>query len=72
MSFGKSDAAVVVAADCALADATATMLGNKCQSANDLQSAVEWAVSLPGVDGALAIMGDRMAAAGDIELARLY
>ena len=34
--------------------------------------AVEWAVSLPGVDGALAIMGDRMAAAGDIELARLY
>ena len=71
LSFGKSDAAVVVAHDCALADAVATMLGNRCRSAEDLAGAVEWAAALPGVDGALAILGDRLAAAGEVELVRL-
>ena len=71
LSFGKADAAVIVAADCALADAAATMLGNKCVTHSDLAPAVEWAAALPGIAGALAVMGDRMAAAGDLELVRL-
>lgn len=71
LSFGKSDAAVVVARDCALADAVATMLGNKCGTPDDLAPAVEWAAALPGVDGALAIIGDRLAAAGNLELVQL-
>ena len=71
LSFGKSDAAVVIGADCALADAVATMLGNKCKNTSSLTEAVEWAASLDGVDGALAIVNDRLAAAGSIQLVRL-
>lgn len=71
LSFGKADAAVVAAEDAALADAVATMLGNKCKTAADLASAVEWAAALEGVSGALAVMGDKLAAAGQIELVPL-
>ena len=71
LSFGRSDAAVVVARDTALADAVATMLGNKCKTSDDLASAVEWAASLPGVDGAVAVLGEHLAAAGNIELVGL-
>lgn len=68
LSFGKADAAVVAAEDAALADAAATMLGNKVKTPEDLAEAVEWAAALPGVLGAVAVIGDKIAAAGDIEL----
>lgn len=71
LSFGKADAAVVVAADAALADAAATMLGNRCKNAGCLEGAVEWAAALPGVTGAVAVMGDTLAAAGKIEFVAL-
>ena len=71
LSFGRSDAAVVVSPDTALADAVATMLGNRCKSAEDLASAVEWAAALPGVTGAVAVLGEQLAAAGEIDLVRL-
>lgn len=67
-SFGKADAATIVSRDVALADAVATATGNRIQSPMDLKSAVEWAVTIPGVDGALAVMGDKIAAVGEIEL----
>ncbi len=69
LSFGKADAAVVVAPDAALSDAVATMLGNKVKTQADLAEAVEWAAALPGVLGAVAVIGDKIAAAGEIELA---
>jgi ApbE superfamily uncharacterized protein (UPF0280 family) len=62
---------MVVSADAALADAVATRLGNNVKSPADLRSAVEDAASLPGVTGALAIMGADLAAAGDLELASI-
>ena len=65
LSFGKADAAVVLASDAALSDAVATMLGNKCTDADALEDAVEWAMTVDGVDGAIAIIGDRIAMAGD-------
>ena len=68
LSFGKADAAVVAADDAALADAAATMLGNKVKTPEDLAEAVEWAAALPGVLGAVAVIGDKIAAAGEIEL----
>ena len=71
LSFGKADAAVVAAKDAALADAVATMLGNKCKNAAMLKEAVEWAASLPGVMGAVAVLGDKLAAAGEIEFVSL-
>lgn len=66
LSFGRADAAVIAAPDAALADAAATMLGNRCKNEKVLAEAVEWAVSLPGVTGAAAIMGEKLAAAGQI------
>lgn len=68
LSFGRADAAVVLARDAALADAVATAAGNRVHDADDLERAVEFATGIDGVLGALAIMGDRMAAAGDIKL----
>ncbi len=71
LSFGNSDAAVVLAPDAALSDAVATMLGNRCKCADDLGPAVEWATALPGIWGAAAILGDAFAAAGNLELTAL-
>lgn len=71
LSYGRADAATAIAADPALADAVATALGNRIHAPEDLQAAVEWAQTVPGVRGALAILGDRLAAAGEVELVEL-
>ncbi len=68
-SFGRVDAAVVVSYDAALADAAATALGNRIQGYTDLRPGVEWAMTIPGVKGALAVLHDKMAVLGEIELA---
>ena len=68
LSYGRADAAVAVARDAALADAAATALGNRVRGPADLEAAVDWAASLPGVEGAVAILGDRLAVRGDLEL----
>lgn len=56
LSLGRADAATIVAKDGALTDASA--LGNRVQSRGDLAAAV-------------AVLGDRLAAWGEIELAEL-
>jgi len=71
LSFGRADAATVVARDPALADAVATALGNRIRGAADLEPAVAWAMAVPGVLGAVAILGDRLAAMGAVELVPL-
>ncbi|MDI6871460.1 MAG: UPF0280 family protein [Bacillota bacterium] len=71
LSFGSADAAVVVAPDAALADAVATAAGNRVHSAADLQAAADWALTVPGVAGALLVKGDHLAVAGEVELVRL-
>jgi ApbE superfamily uncharacterized protein (UPF0280 family) len=68
LSYGSADAACVVARDAALADAAATGLGNRARSFADLHSAIDWAVSLAGVQGALLIRGEALAVKGDVEL----
>jgi ApbE superfamily uncharacterized protein (UPF0280 family) len=71
LSLGVSDAATIISKDTALADAVATAMGNKIRSDRDLKAAVEWAMTVPGVDGALAALDDKMAVLGDLELAPL-
>ncbi len=68
LSFGRADAAVILARDAALADAVATATGNWAHGEDDLERAVEFALSIEGVFGALVILGDRMTAAGDVRL----
>jgi len=71
LSFGNADAAVVVSEDACLADACATRLGNELKSADDISRALELIIGIPGVIGAVAIVGDKCGAVGDIQLKAL-
>ncbi len=71
LSFGCADAAVIVSPSAPLADAVATAAGNLVRSAADMEKAVEFALSVPGVAGAVVILGDRLAAGGKIRLVPL-
>ena len=68
LSMGKADAATAVSRDVPLADAVATAAGNRISGAGDLKNAVEWALSIPGIEGALAVFRDKIAAVGNLEL----
>ena len=68
LSFGCADAIVIVSPSAPLADAVATATGNKVHSQDDLEGAVDFAQSIPGVTGAIAILGDRLAVKGKIKL----
>jgi ApbE superfamily uncharacterized protein (UPF0280 family) len=70
-SAGAAEAAVVVAADAALADAVASGLGNRVQVAGDAEAAVAWALGRPGVGGAVVVIGATLAAGGEVELRRI-
>lgn len=68
LSFGKSDAVIILSASTMLADAVATAAGNYVQSEEDVQRAVDFAASVKGITGAMAIKGERLAAWGQIKL----
>lgn len=68
LSLGRADAALVIAKDCALADAAATYLGNLASGEGQLDAALETVCAIPGVDGALVIVGDRLGVKGAVEL----
>ncbi len=68
ISFGKSDAAIVISHNCALADAAATQLGNLIKSESDLENAVRQITLLQGIEGAVAVYKDKIAACGQIKL----
>lgn len=71
LSFGHADAALVVSADTALADAAATALGNRVSVPADVPAALEWAQTVPGVRHALVIIGETLGAWGEYELVRV-
>ena len=72
LSMGSADAVVVVAPDTALADATATRLGNEVgESRQSIQQALALAGKIEGISGVVIISGDRLGAWGDIELVRI-
>lgn len=68
LSRGKADAATVISHDVALADAVATALGNRIVTVSDLKPAVEWALEIRGVIAAVAVLGESIAAVGDLKL----
>lgn len=69
LSMGCADAMVVLAPSAALADAVATAAGNLVHNEEGLQQAVDFAMGVKSVTGALAIKNDKLAAAGSIKLA---
>lgn len=69
VSLGQADAAMILSGDAALSDAAATALGNLLKTAGDMQAALDRVMGIAGVLGAVAVMGDRLGAAGAVELA---
>jgi ApbE superfamily uncharacterized protein (UPF0280 family) len=64
ISLGNCDAALIISEDVSLADAAATALGNRVVDKDSLASAFDFLKEVPGVTGALAMIGDGMATYG--------
>jgi hypothetical protein len=60
-----------MAPSAALADAAATALGNRVQGPDTIAPALEWAAALPDILGAVIIVGEKLGAWGQVELAPL-
>jgi len=69
LSFGRADAAIVVAQSAILADAAATTVGNAVNEESDIPKALEIAQKIPCVRGVIVIKNGKMGAWGDITLA---
>ena len=71
LSFGKTDAVVILSHSAALADAVATACGNLVQTAGDLEKALDLAVGIAGIKGAVIIIGGHLAVRGKVKLVPL-
>ncbi|MDD4635651.1 MAG: UPF0280 family protein [Dehalococcoidales bacterium] len=71
LSFGKADAAMAISCSAILADAAATAIGNVVKTVEDIDSGLDIARSISGIDGALIIIGSKLGVWGNIELVRL-
>ena len=71
LSLGRADAATVISPSGALADAAATELGNRIRHSKDMERALDWALSVTGVTGAVVIIGETIGAKGQVELVPL-
>lgn len=68
LSFGKTDATVIISKSTALADACATAIGNIVKEPGDMKKALEFAKKINGIQGVLIIFKDKLGAWGDIKL----
>ncbi|MHA1571966.1 MAG: UPF0280 family protein [Alphaproteobacteria bacterium] len=68
-SLGRADAVMTVAADTALADAAATAIGNRIRTTADIEPVLDQEKKRGQLSAVLIIMGQRMGAYGDIEVA---
>ncbi len=69
LSLGRADAVTVISKSTALADAAASSIGNLVQNAASIRNGIERAKEIAGVLGVVIIVGDRMGAWGEVELA---
>lgn len=67
-SAGKADAAMVMAASAALADAAATAVGNAVQGVEDIEKGLAVGRRIDGVTGVLVIKDDRLGVWGQMKL----
>jgi ApbE superfamily uncharacterized protein (UPF0280 family) len=68
LSFGKADAVVILAETATLADAAATAVGNRVKSPDDVNPAIEFGKSIPGLKGIVIIIGKSVGVWGDVKL----
>ena len=67
LSFGKADAVCVISQSATLADAAASAIGNRVKSKNDIKSAMDYGIKIPGVRGIIIILGNDMGAIGEVQ-----
>lgn len=67
-SAGVADCALVMAESAALADASASALGNRAKGPERIEEALEAVAGIKGVVACLLIIGERLGARGDLEL----
>ncbi|MFA5629193.1 MAG: UPF0280 family protein [Dehalococcoidales bacterium] len=70
-SFGKADAAVIVADSATIADAAATAVCNMVKTIGDINKALEYAKSSGLLKGAVIIKDNEMGVWGDLELCEI-
>jgi ApbE superfamily uncharacterized protein (UPF0280 family) len=70
LSFGRADAATVIAKSTAFADACATALGNKVFRASDISVGLTFAENTEGIDGAVIIIEEKIGAWGNVEFVK--
>lgn len=70
-SAGSADLVCIIADSCALADAAATAIANRINSARDISGAIAFGRRIAGLRGIVVVVGDRMAAWGAVELVPL-
>lgn len=68
VSLGSAHAVTVLAEDGAIADAAATAAGNLVHGDDDIERALDRAMSVPGVRGAVVVAGERVGALGGVTL----
>jgi hypothetical protein len=71
ISFGKSDAVVIMSKSTALADAVATATGNIVQTEEDIDKAIEFASKIEGILAVSIVKNDKMGLWGDFEIIKL-
>jgi ApbE superfamily uncharacterized protein (UPF0280 family) len=68
LSFGITDATIILAKSAILADAVATATGNIVKKPKDINKAINFAKSIKDVTAAMVIVGDLMSAWGDLKI----
>jgi ApbE superfamily uncharacterized protein (UPF0280 family) len=68
LSFGKADAATILARSATLADAAATAIGNIVQTPDDITRAIEFAQTIDELQGVLIIIGDKIGMWGKVKI----
>ncbi|MFC2027550.1 UPF0280 family protein [Chloroflexota bacterium] len=68
LSFGEADAVIVLSSWTALADASATAIGNMIKTAADINTGIEFAQGIGGLKGIVIIKGDKMGMWGELKI----
>lgn len=71
LSFGATDATVIIADSAILSDCAATMAGNAVKNKDEIQKGVDIAKSIKGVIGGIIMVKDKLATWGEVELTTL-
>ena len=70
ISFGRADAAIILAKSAAFADACATALGNRIRTAADIPAGLAFAEQTAGIESAVVILGEAIGAWGNVQLVK--